>query len=398
MRCTPCSHFKVCVLLIAIILLSSGTSSHGDNAKAHENATDQRERIVLYERPVTDAERKRYEIGTTSGPLMPEERSLQELTKYYKSEKVSWRIVKVVAVKDQDGAGYHWRIKTTMLGDDLIRQRNEQEWREGPAQKMLADIDDPHLKRTRTMLKWRVPQREIYYPDVDHLEFVWERLEGPKRRGLIAQITVVPGRKLGLHEFFRQLMRHEFSVEQTEIGPVLLADDDEEDSWAGSDASDGGIGVAWIANRNTKVLIGGKDVSLKTIIDLYGDKYPSTLPKDVSLDRVAWGKEEVARTLKYLKREIENPTPPQRHPDMFDTHIDRLRDNVWCRVLPEDITKTRDLDKAGKQKMYDKIKTWWKKNKNNVYWDSAIDKLAVRGTVTEKMRRQARRGLPWKGR
>ncbi len=74
---------------------------------------------------------------------------------------------------------------------------------------------------------------------------------------------------------------------------------------------------------------------------------------------------------------------------MFTRHLRRLEDNVWCPLIP-DGAASKKLDQAGRQRLVDQIQQWFQKNQDKFYWDEDIERLAVKGQVTEEMKRKRR--------
>ena len=361
---------ELCVGLVCMTALMADNGAQ---------ASDQVELpYTILDREITQAERTRYEVHKSSGKMAPDV-TLSDILEKHEGRQHRWNLKKIV-VKRGEG---RLIVQTTYLGDDLSRQRNEQEWREGQGRELLVDVGDHGLERTDMDLDWESPTGRIFYPDIDHIRSLTETLKRDQRTGLSAQINVVPGRELTVHEFLREIIRFEFELRETRIGPVLIAKDDD-DSWA---SGEGSLGVAWIARDNVSLLIAARGVSLDTILDLYGEKYPSTLPDNVTYDPVEWGKKEVQKTLKLLKKEINDPTSPRVDANRFYAHISRLQDNVRCPVIPER-DEPRGYSKALRKKTYERVKQWWEENKSNVYWDEDIERLAVEGTVPERMKRR----------
>ncbi len=219
MRYSASMTFAAMVCLVLAVMPRAYAEEADAKADTHE-----REVVVIYQREVTDAERARYEIGTTSWWL-PVGTTLNDIVEKYKDkdDQQNWKTIKMVAVKE----GNRVHLDTTSLGHDLIRQRQEQQWLEGPGQQFLVDAQKHGFKQTDKMIKWIPATMRIYAPGSDHLGFVKQTLTREDGSGISSQVTIVPGDgKLSVHEFLREIVRYDFKLQQTSIGPVLVGTDD----------------------------------------------------------------------------------------------------------------------------------------------------------------------------
>jgi len=373
----------------AAVLLAVVVMAHVAQTALAADSGGRRFPYVLYERKVTQEERERYDIRGSKAYFGPDV-TLDDLIWKERSIDRSWKTIRVVVRKVMDDGEERLQVERRYLGKDLIRQRKKEEWQHYAQKNLLVDAEKYGLEREYWTPSWLEAGRKLYhrdYPDIDHLEWISEKLTvgGDNNKGVSAHLYAVPGHELDVHDFlrFNDLIKFGYSVKKTPIGPILVADAERGPRWVPSEKASG---IAWIAGGNTVVYMGFAGISLETVLEMYGEKYPSTLPMDVPQDRVAWGKEEVRRALAAMKYGIENPAPPRTNGAPFGAAVMLMQKNVWCPVIP-DQAELRKLDREGKIELHETIGKWWQKNQEKVYWDEDIERLAVEGSVPARFKR-----------
>jgi len=351
----------------------------GTGFEAVGQDTDKRPPEIVYERKLTDEEKSRYQVGGGVIAVDPT-KSADELRKYYGGQgwDSDWRTVKVELLYRGADANRPSHVRILDLGTDLRRAAEEEKWKkEAPARVSLGK-DTQGFKHLRTTLRFVGPHY-IYFEGLDHLGSAVEEFEGPKGERIRATIYEVPNHTITLHEFLRSITGFQYSPVQTEIGTVLAIESKQ------ARPPKKQVGVAWTSGKNLALYVDGADVDVKDIVRLYGQKFPSSLPRNTTIDKTSWGREEVDTGIKRLKRIVKGERFDASRDDCFVFHRQRLFDYAYIPVLQFDV----DSDISVRRKAVAAVQEWWEQFKDKTYWDEDLGILVAKGQTPADMKQAA---------
>jgi len=171
-----------------------------------------------------------------------------------------------------------------------------------------------------------------------------------------------------MHEFMRRVVKtntsalvvpyEKFKVVKTALGWVVAREHRAQYPGLGTVRP---VDALWVSG-NVVVQVFAQDSTLADVLKVYGDRFPSTLPADIDLDRTEWYRGEVDLILSRMERAV-GETKLTRC-EWFGVN---LHDLLCMVAVPGfDFTTANDAgrDPARKQALYGKLKDWWKENRD----------------------------------
>ena len=145
-------------------------------------------------------------------------------------------------------------------------------------------------------------------------------------------------------------------------------------------------GIMWISG-NCVMCVTAQAGTVKQLLKLYGNKFPSDLPKKLDIDMVKWHKDEVEMAFPRMKANIPGEKPVRI--GWFGWNLRIIREAV---VLPKRFPQTlKDSPKVPseqyKQDLYDKLLQWWQQNNAKLEWSPKPGKLVVTEKKEEKRKK-----------
>jgi hypothetical protein len=135
-------------------------------------------------------------------------------------------------------------------------------------------------------------------------------------------------------------------------------------------------GWVWPSGKQTLVRVEGRKGG-KEVRDFLSAEFPSSVPQDYKVDRLAWSIEEVDLWLSRMKALLEQGDPKEAiegTQQKYQFCIGRLRPAVECDLLRR---RRSDMGLAGKREEYDRLRKWWDDGKASVSWDEEARKVKV---------------------
>ena len=200
-----------------------------------------------------------------------------------------------------------------------------------------------------------------------------------------------PGKRVPRHEFFRLVMEHwavaseskiDFRPKRMAHGVVLVGHHRRSMPDKGSSHTtyftwmSGNVAV-YVEAMNASpagLRVKARNVSPAGLLDLYGARFPSTLPREIDLDKITWYRAEIDSILSRLER-LAASTKLTRG-DWFTNDLNRL---LQCVHVP-DLAHNMALraSPVRKKVLYKQVSDWWKKNGQDTVWDRKQGKLIAR--------------------
>lgn len=244
----------------------------------------------------------------------------------------------------------------------------EQQWLTMAKKRLSVGKDTPSFKHVDTKCEYSEIRRLMDARVLPRGEVQEEFADGAGRT-IYSHIRQFASDDVPLHEFLRTgiywLGNAAVRMRQTDIGPVLVIS---------GGIGDNGTTIEW-ASGNLKITVGSNQaVGVQELLQLYGDKFPSTFQKNVELDKTKWYREEAQLILARLK-ELEPFTTPMPF-DKFRMNMADLFKTIYLPDLEKDFRLKRRID--NKQELYNTIRDWWEKNGDKTVWDKKAQKLIVK--------------------
>lgn len=282
------------------------------------------------------------------------------------------------------------RTRVIYLGEDLIEKARREEWFEYAKKNLSCAKDSGQFRYVDKSRSYNFSTKGraayMFYDEQVEIGTFSEYYVGPRGEHTPVCIYEVKGKAIDIHNFLRRIIREECRVRRSRIGIVV----ESRDKWAKTSEGGAGHDYSWLSGPHIAVYVGALGIDPKPLIDLYGAKFPSTLPKDFRIDKTAWGRKEVEIRLGRMKKAIEKK-------DNEKELMYRMRECAykiggtmyvpfWQKVY------LSDEDPFEKKKaMYEEFNAWWQKNKAHTYWHEREQRLAVRGQAPEDIAAEKRR-------
>ena len=114
--------------------------------------------------------------------------------------------------------------------------------------------------------------------------------------------------------------------------------------------------------------------TVKEILKLYGDKFPSSLPRRIDFDETKWYRAEVEMILARLKKLI--PVDKLTRIDWFNSNFNKLLNTAELPGFDIDVAKRASVEE--KQQLYDAVAAWWERSKDDARWNKETGKLKAK--------------------
>ena len=324
---------------------------------------------VIFEKKVDEVILRQHEI-TGSGRTLDKNISKEELKKEIdimkKKGELSKTIIKIVLDYKNDGSPY---FETSCLGKDLVVEAEKSKWRDEAKKRLSIGKSIGIFKYDATS-----PSREkcydMFFEDSKDQGRVTDEYLGPPRRLTEATIEEVADSKISIHEFLREVIQWEIQIEKTKSGVVVKALDK---------FGPGAVGtteIAWLSGDHWRIGIRGGIRWPDDLAGMYLEKFPSTLPNDLKIDKDQWGRDEVDLWLGRLKKSFDLKDEPEVAFNSTQS-FERIAASVFCPPWRE--IGWHGLSLELKIKHYETISKWWSENKDKTYWDDNLRRLAAKG-------------------
>jgi hypothetical protein len=292
---------RYCTLLLSVLLCVMGLSS----ARAD----------VLYEYDPGAEILKRHQVRMRriyfdSG--MSEEEIAAKASKYVpRAEAQDTQTLKVELLRDPDEDNRAY-VQITYLGKNLIRFAEGQKWREEAAEQLTIRADTGGFRYVNVAA---FPERHdsegpLFFGEMGRAGHLRIEYKGPKGEYVPIHIDHVPEKTIPLAAFVKLMMHEECRLQRTSIGYVMKCRDPQTNV----------IRVRWLSGDHLAIAISGKESPLEPLVELYGKKFPSTLPRDFEIDRTSWARELVEYALGVMERTLENPATSQNR-SLFHSYL-----------------------------------------------------------------------------
>jgi hypothetical protein len=213
---------------------------------------------------------------------------------------------------------------------------------------------------------------ELTGPDVAY----GDSLYSSSGKNVWASVFEVASRDIPIHDFLRRIVRGHCSIVRSEHGTCVRSIEDE------------GAGTkrywrAWLSSKTVAFYIYSVHEDPHIVAQGYLQRFPSIVPAELTIDKKAWGREEMEFWLSLMRRNLDAGDPDRLAKTHFQGCIYNLRQYV---LLPPEVVAVRKEDTLEvKQKAYDFLCRWWEQNKEKSYWHKGYRKLAVKGYTPEDL-------------
>lgn len=218
-----------------------------------------------------------------------------------------------------------------------------------------------------------------------------ETFEDPKKgRVSIVQLELASDPAPDFHEFIRDFITFDSKLEKTDYGYMVMATQPIIKYTSNQKFEEKRI--YWIAGPNHSIKIECRSFKSNDLprefLPLYGAKFPSSMPKDFKVDKTVWGRDEMALRLEEMKKAIiaeENPGDDvfSEWRYVFDGHCSEMQKYVFVPFSNGLWFHTESIKE--KKELLERLTQWWTSNKENTYWDSEIQKLAIKGQTPKEL-------------
>ena len=340
---------------------------------------------VIYERELTELERKRFKLGgTTNG--FEKHVTVEQIRKQYKNLKWDLRTAKVeLLFEGNEKAPPYIRpyVKIASLGKDLILQAKVEKWLKEARQRLAIGRDYAGFRFVR--------QTSGGFGRIIH---TYHR---PKGEGVSVTIREGVDRPISLHQFLKQIVNEKCKIVKTDIGYVVVS----QDKYRGRDYH---WTVSWRSGDKHVVSMYGPESLTLSLAPLYGEKFPSTLPRKFKIDKRAWGRAEMERIIAEMKACLDREDRPKDPYYIigppwtpFRTLMGNLRGHHVYFPLAQEMFETLNHQTPLEEKlrMFERLTKWWQENKKRTYWHKKeqclVAKRQSQHEIAKKRQREAKK-------
>ena len=188
---------------------------------------------------------------------------------------------------------------------------------------------------------------------------------------------------ISLHDFMRRFVRDPARVEISKYGPVVVV---EIPIHLKSMTKLDGIKriIWWVSSSNHVINVStwtiNKSETFNEIFQYYGDRFPSTLPKDFKIDKADWAKDDQDHWINVMRDQLNSieQDPYDWKPTFYTAYSN------FCRNIevPKEngVLSNRDYDSVRAKEVFENIEKWWQANKFNVTWEEKWQKLVSKSS------------------
>jgi len=330
---------------------------------------------TLYEYTLSKEALEAYELHTESGPSVPQDMPLDEIKvqfgpAYWDKE---WGVQKVELSFQGAYEGQYDkkpRLRVTRLDYRKPRlteaeKKQEEDWKATKARLGLGK-DREGFKCTSTEMRMQ-RRGQPFFSQLDPAPRgeIGERFDRGPDAGVLAGITECSNDTRPDYEFLRLIVDvlgkggiDKFEVRNLAPGYVLVNER---------------AGVVAYISGNYVVCLEYGFCSSEDAAKLYAKELPSTLPKNVTIDKSKWCHDEAERLLARMKANVDITEP--QPVDLFD-----LNYRAFLQKVPP-LNMEENAFHAGvekKKELYDQLTNWWQQNKAKLVYDKDEARLMLK--------------------
>lgn len=345
---------------------------------------------TIYERELGKEYLERYGLDTTTWKELPDDATLEEIREEYSKSywDQEWGIQKVEvlfrgALKGRFGKDPRFRVTRLRRRPWKTEEQKQKEaaWTAWAKAEFGLEKDQNGFSHWKTQYKFPTPEDHEYDHPIEIGRVKEFFTSEGFRDAILVEISQYPGDKIPMHEFLRWFMESGvvsnlaivFRAERTSFGHVVMWQLPIEVRNALAP-----VGIMWRTGNST-IRVSTDYGTTEQLLKLYGNKFPSDLPKKLDFDLTKWHKDEVAMALPRMQKNIPGEKPVRI--DWFGRNYFLIKRTV---ALPDGFpTKPgKDYPKVPtekhKQELYDKLLQWWQQNKEKLEWSNKADKLDLK--------------------
>jgi hypothetical protein len=337
---------------------------------------------ILFEKPVTEDALKRHEVGGYK-QYLDKNATDADIRRQVDLIKRDKKVFKIELLRDLE-RDQRLFLRVSYLGKDLIQEAEDKKWAEDAVKRLSSGKDVGRLKLEKVSGH---PNSGYFFPDNDsRIGYVMETYSGPKRdffEFIEAKIFEFPAGSINNHEFLRRVIREDCRVQKTAAGWVIAS----QDKWAKTSSGGKGQMICWLSGDRHAVFLGGYNLAPDDLVPLYGKKFPSKLSAKFTIDKTAWGREDVEIWLRRMKAALDrNDAEGTRYPMAFC--FLKMTTSVYVPVT-EGVSyqKLTEASLEAKRIVYEGLLKWWQENKDKTYWHTEMQTLVAKGQSPEDLKR-----------
>lgn len=359
---------------VKFVLISDDVS--GRPTRAVITARIVKAAAVLYETGLPEEVVALYELTTVDGPWVPQDMPLDEIKvqfgpAYWDKE---WGVQRVELSFDGAYEGQYDkkpRLRVTRLDYRKPRlteaeKKQEEDWKAATKARLGLGRDREGFKCMRTEIRMQ-RRGHPFFSQLDPAPRgdIGERFERGPDAEVLARITECSNDTRPDYEFLRLIVDvlgkggiDKFKVRKLAPGYVLVSE------WEGI--------VAYMSGNYIVYLQYGF-CSSEDAAKLYAKELPSTLPKNMTIDKTKWSHDEAESLLARMKANVDITEP--QPVDLFN-----LNYRAFLEKVPP-LNMEENAFHAGVQKkreLYDQLTNWWQQNKAKLVYDKDEARLMLK--------------------
>jgi hypothetical protein len=318
---------------------------------------------VVFERNPGDEVLNRHALAVVTIPLEDAEakKAPGEIVAGRRARKNEMALaVRMDLLFDEDSRPY-LNVITWNPERDLVDQEEFARWREAAQKRLSCGRSFSGYRLHESMVTRGHPGlMDIWY------EYAWcsDLYQDPNGRWVAVTVVERQEGNVSLHTFLGTVMPGDCRMEKTDIGGVIVSGG----QWSGQPEQR----IAWPSGERVVVIIQTWGEPAKRLLQVYGERFPSSLPPNTQIDRVQWARAEVDLWLSRWRQLSEVPVSERREA----RSVEDCKFNIDKWLYAEGVYGNAALPRQeAARKSYETLARWWVEHREKTYWDEKIRKL-----------------------
>jgi len=182
-------------------------------------------------------------------------------------------------------------------------------------------------------------------------------------------LYVSEGRPIDLHQFFRHIIREDCEVVRMDHGVVVRSLDKHSRysvQWAETT-------IAWLTKDKIAIYVTGLDFVPEGLVAAYGERFPSALDADLSINKKSWGIREGDILASRLQTELDPEEQSQKRGEVLRLLLSMAKHIDY----PHELRRDPHDDITTLRRKAQQVTLWWRNHRDKLVWNDDIQKLSA---------------------
>lgn len=343
---------------------------------------------ILYEHPLTPEEKERYEI---LGSGSSENRTFEEIRAEYRDRKSSYQgnTFKVELniwagwedMRNDSNFGVFPHLDVWYLGDDKIKAAEGARWVEEASPRLGIGKDYKGFKYQGVRGNLTLTPN-IYFRDESRIGMFTHAFVYLERGHVTVYLYETLGDTIDIHNFLRVLIRNDNKMKNSDYGPVVFS---KPTKYALAHNLAVGEIVGWLSGDRHAIYMWGRNEVAQELLPFFAERFPSTLPKKIDFDRVAWARDEMDVCVEKMRLRLEQGDRLRDAPE-FSFYLNTMAQVIRIPAYERPNVKPPwVLPLEQKWVFFNEVADWCRANKDNLTWDEKKVRVVLKGETADEL-------------